>query len=133
MSDISNLTYRELQEKVSALGIKSVGKKREELIEILKDSPKEPEKLEKKEPEVNKESASKDLPQVQPEKKSTANVAIVMSNNAEVRTYSVTDHGENFEALARQFASKKGYTVILRDLGGMTTCVHCGKKFYPKG
>lgn len=132
MADYSNLTYRELQEKVSALGHKAVGKKREELIELLKNaSPNAPEKA----LEEQKEAANKDLPSTEEKKENpvSANVAIVFQGSTELRRYTHKKHGENFEDLARAYASHKGGTVVLKDFGEQTICPHCGRGFYPKG
>lgn len=56
-------------------------------------------------------------------------VATVFDGANEVRSYNVELHGENFEKLAREFASTRGYRVEMGFLAGKIECPNCGKKF----
>jgi hypothetical protein len=52
--------------------------------------------------------------EVKPEKKAkTVTRVAVYSGHELVRIYSEADHGEDYETLAKQFATKKNYTLKL--------------------
>lgn len=58
-------------------------------------------------------------------------VAVVMNGNLEVRRYTLEVHGENFEALANEFASKGNYIVRLEVAKIGIKCPSCGHVFSP--
>jgi len=97
------------------LGVEYVGVEREALEKLVEAKQKELEtanptvktevtKVEKK-PEVKKEKV---------EKKLELTTAVVYKDGKyEIRRYTKEIHGEDFESLANQFATKKGCVVVL--------------------
>lgn len=57
--------------------------------------------------------------------------AVVYNGSREVRRYSVEEHGENFEKLAEEFASKRNYSVKLEEAKIGVKCPSCGHVFNP--
>lgn len=56
-------------------------------------------------------------------------VAVVLNGNYEIRRYSLSEHGENFSELAKDFASKNQYTVKLEEAKVGIKCPSCGHVF----
>lgn len=112
------MTYKELQEKATQLGIKAVGVKREELERLVQEA----------------ESNNTDTPTTEKTSeniKEEFNAALVFNANREVRRYTLEDHGENFVNLANQYAGHRGFDVDLVKLEPKIICPSCGHGFNP--
>lgn len=109
------MNYNELKTKASELGMKNVvGAKKEELLAFI----------EKHSQETSEESQSS----VKQTKKNESdfNLANVYDGAHVFRSYDLETHGENFEKLAREFASTRGFRVEMGYLKGKTECPNCG-------
>jgi hypothetical protein len=108
--------YKDLQHKAADLGIKAVGVSKEDLEKQVAEA-------ESKDSEAKKTTSPA----------SNFNAAIVLNKEKrEVRRYTLIVHGKNFEELANEFASNRGYTVKLEALEKGVTCPSCGHVFNPK-
>jgi hypothetical protein len=112
------MNYKDLQEKAKELGLPYVGVSRKELEDAIAqaaagDSTKTDTTKDTKDTTDTDEKA--DGPEKKDDEESTKevehSVAVVLSGNTEVRRYTAEDHGENFQELASEFASKKNLTV----------------------
>jgi hypothetical protein len=113
--------YKDLQHKAANLGIKAVGVSKEELEKQVAEA--EAKQGNKPDPEADKAKAPSN----------NFNAAIVINKDKrEVRRYTLLIHGKNFEELANEFASNRGYTVKLEALEKGVTCPSCGHVFSPK-
>jgi len=100
------MDYKTLQKEAKKLGINPVGVTKEELKKMI---------MELNIPIAGVSAA--DIKAVETVKEETVkeeyNTATVVNGNKEIRSYTLEANGENFKALAAEFANKKGYTVKL--------------------
>lgn len=129
------MAYKDLQNKAKELGLPYVGIPREDLEQSIK--------MKEASSEVVAENGTSEKPSktttIEPQATAPAevslieyNTAIIRSDGREIRRYSIDMHGENFETLARQFASKFKYDLEMKKVEPGVKCPSCGHVFNPE-
>src|SRR5688572_14854635 len=127
------MEYKELQNQAKELGLPYNKVSTEELTRSIKEAREKQtsqsgdHKQKTETPEEKAFKKEKDQAKSK-EKASEANTAIVLDGNHEVRQYELGVHGKDFEKLAHEFATKRGYTVKVDNLAAGVHCPNCGTK-----